>query len=138
MALLRLFDFECADCDVVFEALLDVSTNVHTYNQWPSCPLCDGKNTEKIIGVSTVYVGNQDANWLKSVSEVVDKAPWKPHCVEFLKNPTRANHRAWMKGEGLRMMEDGEQHQRKKPEINEEKIMKEVWDKYRKRNTITL
>ena len=61
-----------------------------------------GKMGVRIITFGQVYTGNQDAPWLKTVLDVVDKTSTKPHVQAFLKQPTRANYKAWMKGEGIK------------------------------------
>lgn len=95
-----LYDFECERCGNTIEVFTDSQTNTGT------CPLCGGK-TKKIISIGRVNCMNEDANWIRSVTEVVDKEGGQ-HCQEFLKNPTRSNYKKWMKGEGLRPMEPGE------------------------------
>ena len=46
-----------------------------------------GENNEKI----NFSIGNQDADWIKSVVDVVDKDDKSPHVQEFIRNPTRDN-----------------------------------------------
>ena len=63
-------------------------------------------------------LANESPDWIKSIREVVEKGSDKPHCQEFLKNPTRDNYKKWMKGEGLRHLEAGEKPGRPTPSPN--------------------
>jgi hypothetical protein len=92
-------DYECPECGTITEKIIT--------GEIPATILCEcGGNAEKIVSMRlTTPV---DAGWLKSVTEVVDKNPAKSHCQEFLRHPTRANYKNWMKGEGLRPLEPGE------------------------------
>ena len=125
-----LYDQECTECGYEFEVFAGMEEDVHP------CEIC-GAPSKRLITCGGIFVSNQDAGWLKSVVDVVDKDSDKPHCVEFRKNPTRANYHRWMKGEGLRPLEPGEKLIRPDPP-NEEKINKEVWEKHRKRMAIEI
>jgi hypothetical protein len=73
------------------------------------------------------------------VGEVVDKDPSKAHCREFLKNPTRHNYQEWMRGEGLRPMEDGEHMRPQKPApVDEGAIVKDMVRLRKERNRIEI
>ncbi|MDQ7833688.1 MAG: hypothetical protein RDU30_18325 [Desulfovibrionaceae bacterium] len=54
-----------------------------------------------------------DADWIASVTRVVDKDNPAPHVRAFLAHPCRAAYRAWMRGEGLRPLEPGEETRRR-------------------------
>ena len=56
------------------------------------------------MAFSKTHSFRDDASWLPSVLEVVDKEGG-PHCQRFLQNPTRQNYKAWMKGEHIVPME---------------------------------
>ena len=71
------------------------------------CRKC-GKVATRVISMTGVNCVNEDAPWIRSVLEVVEKGTDRPHCNEFLKNPTRSNYHKWMKGEGIRPMDEGE------------------------------
>jgi putative FmdB family regulatory protein len=123
-----LYDFECQECGSIHEAIepMDVKHR--------PCPVpdCRGR-AKKIISASGVFCANDDAAWIRSVREVVNK-DGGAHCQAFLKDPTRANWKAWMKGEGLRPFEPGE---RQRPEpIDEGLLAKKVLERHRKRCTI--
>lgn len=127
----RLFDFRCRRCRAIFEDLVRPSE----HNPVHSC----GGETDRLIGISRVYLGNQDADWLKSVGEVVDKDPSKPHCREFLKNPTRHNYNEWMRGEGIRPMDDGEHMRPRKPDpVDEGAIVNDMVRLRKERNRVEI
>lgn len=105
-----IFDFQCS-CGNIEERIehYDVDTI--------KCSQCSGES-KKIISVSGVFTANEDTPWLKTVLEVVSKDDNSPHVVNFRKNPTRSNYKAWMKGEGIRPLEHptsqhGEAHEAK-------------------------
>jgi putative FmdB family regulatory protein len=123
-----IYDFECGSCEAVTERYAKIEEEVLPCEQCAS-------DAHRIISASGHYCGNQGAGWLKSVIDVVDKDPTKPHCVEFIKNPTRANHRKWMEGEGIRPMEPGEKPITREP-VDDRKIRQEVWEKHQDRMRI--
>ena len=123
-----LVDFECPECGFVFEEITDSSVVKFL------CPNCGCQDAKRIISVGDVYTANEDTAWLRTVREVVDKDPNKPHCQEFLKNPTRTNYKRWMQGEGIRPLETGEPM--KPPPVDISNLQKEVFKNYRKRNRI--
>ena len=94
-----LYDYECLSCKTVFEKLAGVNETVY-------CPNCDFES-KRLISVPGVNCSNDDAEWIRSVTEVVDKEGG-PAAQQFLKNPTRTNYKAWMRAEGLRHWEKGE------------------------------
>ena len=71
------------------------------------CRKC-GKPAHRVISMTGVNCVNEDAPWIRSVLEVVEKGTDRAHCNEFLKNPTRSNYKKWMAGEGIRPMENNE------------------------------
>ena len=93
-------DFECRSGHVT-EHL------VHQKQKKVDCSVC-GKKAVRIISVAGQFCANQDAPWIKSVLEVVDKANPAAHVQEFVRNPTRANYKTWMKGEGIRPLDHSE------------------------------
>jgi putative FmdB family regulatory protein len=105
------------------------------------CSRC-GAEAHRIVSLTGVNCINEDAGWLKSVLEVVDKKSNRPWCKEFLKNPTRSNYKRWMRGEGIRPVEEGEwnrpiyaerQEKEREAKINDQ-IMKKRYE--RKRITV--
>lgn len=122
-------DFECEACSLIEERIVDRGT------EHVECSKC-GNLARKIISSSQVNAANQDAPWIRTILEVVDKDSPKPHVREFLKNPTRDNYKRWMKGEGLRHLEDGEARKPKPPDVR--KVMHEVLSRAQERRRIEL
>lgn len=122
---LKLNDYECLVCGHVFETMAYDDATVY-------CRKC-GSYTKRLISVPGVNTANQDAEWIRSVREVVDK-DGGPHCREFLKNPTRENLHTWMKVEGVRHFEQGEPI--KPPPVDMERLTREVVMRDRERNRL--
>lgn len=126
-------DFECPECGEIEELIFDPEE--HRVNFCPKC----GAVSNRIISLGRVYLGNQDAVWLKSVVDVVDKSNPASHVQEFVKNPTRANYKAWMRGEGIRPADStvgGAPPRYEKPTVNTDAIRREVWQRYQDRNRL--
>ena len=105
------------------------------------CPKCQ-ETANRIISSSKVNCANDDAEWIREAALVANR-DGGPHCQEFIKNPTRANWKKWMKGEGIRIVEDGEfeafdKEKGKREEERHERITKEVFLKHRARKRIEL
>lgn len=95
------YDYECRYCDRIherMEAWQDTAPK--------QCPYCDRLQAMRIVSVGQVFMGNQDAPWLKSVPEVIGTETREGR--EAKRNPTRANIKAWEKAKGLRHLEAGE------------------------------
>ena len=122
-----LYDYECKLCGHIFEKL-------STENSIVYCEMCEGY-TKRLISAPGGTNANQDADWIRSVCEVVDKNGGA-HCQEFLKRPTRDNLNKWMKKEGIRHFEQGEPI-RHAP-VNTRGIEREVLEKARKRDRIEI
>jgi len=45
------YDFECIDCDIMFEERLSITESDKTV----SCPFCQNENTKKRLSVPTVF-----------------------------------------------------------------------------------
>ena len=45
------YDFECIDCDIMFEEKLPITESDKTV----SCPFCQNKNTKKRLSIPTVF-----------------------------------------------------------------------------------
>jgi putative FmdB family regulatory protein len=128
-----IYDFECGSCGAIVERYAKIEEEVL------ACEKCNSE-AHRIISVSGHYCGNEDAPWLKSVVEVVDKDPNKAHCQEFIKNPTRRNWKAWMAGEGIKPA-PGNHHggppTASRPEPPDmSKANREGWEKHQKRMRI--
>ena len=122
-----LVDFECPECDNTFEDFVDSDVTLS------ECPYCHhfGK---RIISASGSKDNLVDSPWIATVREVVEKGSGKPHCEQFLKNPTRKNYETWRQTEGLRHLEPGEPM--RPPPADTSKLEKEMLDAQRKRNRI--
>ena len=98
------FDFECPECGCVTEQITPSD------QQAVRCPNCQAE-ARKIISVRGPNCANPDAEWIRSVVEVVDKEGDR-FCREFVQRPTRENYRRWMQSQGLRHLEPGEERHR--------------------------
>lgn len=129
-----IYDYECDKCghrEEVIHSVHEIYAKI--------CPRCEDALLTRIISASGQYLGNQDAPWLRSVLEVVDKESKAPHVVEFRRNPTRENYRKWMKGEGLRPADDnvrGAPPVYERPQTDTSHIRREVMEKFRQRRRI--
>lgn len=121
--------YQCGVCSYTEEHYNDYNTREIT------CEKC-GKVSTRIISTSGVNTINEDAAWLRTVIEVVDKEGGR-HCQEFIKNPTRKNYKNWMKGEGIRPMDTGEgMGKPEKPDMK--KIEREVMQKFARDHQLEL
>ena len=129
-----LYEYQCEKCGCV----LDVYATMNCRPKDIDCHDCDGRAVQ-VIGASMVNMAAEDAAWLKTVTEVVDKDQSKPHCVEFVKNPTRSNYKNWMKKEGLRHLEPGEKTKpRQMSNADMQRLQSHVFNKFQNRNAITI
>lgn len=90
-----IYDYQCTVCGNVEERIESIRKDTI------KCAKC-GKKSRRIISMSGVFTGNEDAPWIRTVLDVVDKENPARHVQDFVKNPTRRNYKAWMKGEGIR------------------------------------
>ncbi len=100
------------------------------------CPNCGHKAQRwfKKLGDQSFVV---DAAWLKTVHEVMDRSNPAPHVQEFLKHPTRANYHTWMKNEGLRPFEPGEER-RKPATVDHGRIVDGMMQRHQMRGAIEI
>lgn len=128
-----LSDFECRRCLSITEKLCDYEQKTLT------CPKCGGK-AKRIISVGRKFISDENAPWLKSVLDVVDRSNPAAHVQNFLKDPSRANYKKWMKGEGIRPLDHTEHGgppvHRKPPEVDMRGVHKEVWESFQKRHKL--
>ena len=93
-----LYDFTCRVCGRTFESMAAMDGGEG---------LCAcGGSARRLVSVGRAY--RADGDWLESVAAVAEKDSDKPHVRAFLAEPSRANYRRWMRGEGIRPLEDGE------------------------------
>ncbi len=136
-----IYDYECKHCGHV-----ELDVYARHADQHLDCVSCPEK-MERYISLSGVHTANEDADWIRSVTEVVEKGGSCRVSTEFLKNPTRTNLKRWMKEKGLRHVENHhggppmaidrrslEAEQRS----SEKQVHKAVWDKHRERNTLNV
>jgi hypothetical protein len=128
--MLKIFDFHCDLCETTHEALIE------TDREWHPCPKCE-QMARKVIGIPGAHCANEDAPWIRSICEVVDKDSRKPHNVEFLRNPTRTNLKRWMEGEGVRWFEKGEKPQ-KPPIMSDAERVRKTFERHRKRTALEI
>lgn len=124
-----IYDIECKECGNGFEVIEPVDA--------PSpraCPQCGGA-ARRIISASGCFTGNNDAAWVRSVTEVVAKGEDADHHDRrFLKSgKTKADLKEWMKAKGLRHLENGEPRKPKGPDMSDaaDKIMRMRVDRQR-------
>jgi len=132
-----IYDRECQLCHHMAESIESVNEAYIT-----RCPRCGKGGMLRIISSSGQYTANQDAPWIKSVLEVVDRKSPAPHVQEFLKHPTRSNYKQWMKKEGIRPADHSDAGAppvyRRPPDPDLSRIQKEVWEKHRERKRIEI
>ena len=80
---------------------------------------------------------NDDAEWIRSIRDVVDKDSKNPVTREFLQNPTRHNYKRWMKTEGVRHMEPGEKARNRK-NFDLQRHTDRVMQKHQQRNRVEI
>ena len=103
------YQVKCNSCgreDEVITGVLDRET---------PCRSC-GAPTGRIPSIRGPNCSGESADWIRSVLEVVDKESQSLHTRRFLKDPTRENYKAWMKGEGIRPLEPGERNRKEEPD----------------------
>ena len=122
-------DFQCKECNEVTEEIVYPETN--------DIKCACGGVAEKIFSVSNT--SPYDAGWIKSVLEVVDKSPDKPHCQEFLKHPNRSNYKNWMTKEGLRCLDPGEEPpQRESIESKKARVKPLLMERLKERESLSI
>lgn len=129
-----IYDYLCDSCGHEFEAFGN-HEDTHT-----KCPEC-GESSHRLCTCTGGHMSNEDAAWIRSVKEVVDK-DGGAHCQAFLKDPTRSNYKNWMKGEGLRPLEPGEEKMKRVSEKERKATHKRLTEyaakKLKERRSITV
>ena len=126
---LIIFDVKCAECGKTWEVIQDRSRQECT---------CDcGGIAKRIFTVRGPNCFNEDAPWIRSILDVVDKESGDPATVEFLKRPTRTNYKNWMKSQGLRHLEPGEKP-KKPPPPDIDSLTRKLVERHRERNKLTI
>lgn len=114
-----LYDFHCKQCDHEAELFFTVAECPESV----PCEECGGEK-RKAISLGGSNVMREEAPWLRDVLTVVDKDSAAPHVRRFLQDPTRANYRNWMRGEGIRPVDHGERRER--PRVDRAKLREEA------------
>ena len=125
-----LYLYRCEECGEE----LDHACKMDSRPAFIVCAVCDAK---MIQAPALGAILGDEATWLKSVTEVVNR-DGGPHCQRFLKDPSRSNYRAWMKGENLRPMEPGESTWKRPPKRDRRKVVNEVMKMRQQRKAITI
>lgn len=109
-----LYDYECRECEHRFEVIEPAGMRFDM-----PCPSC-GCWARRIISAGKCFTGNNDAAWVRSVTEVVAKgSDADPHDRRFLSShQTKQDLRAWMTAKGLRHLERGEPLKPKPPDMS--------------------
>lgn len=99
-----LADFECRRCHHVHETLCERD------QAGAKCPKCGGK-AKRIITLAGVYLGNQDAKWVReSAAALIDREvalkSRDPLERKLATNPDRSSVREYMNRKGLRHFEN--------------------------------
>lgn len=122
------YDQECLSCGHTFEVIAGYDDEILP------CEEC-GAESRRVIAVNGPNCANDDTDWIRSITEVVEKGSGKPHNEIFLKNPTRANYKRWMKAEGVRHLEPGEENRRPGP-VDVKAIGDKLFNRHRKRKRL--
>ena len=126
-----LFDYQCDQCGHIHEEVQH--WNVYTV----PCPKCEG-NAQKIISLSGVNTANNDAEWIRSIVEVVDKDSSDPVDVAMRTNPTRDNMKRWMKEKGLRHFEPGEERNNRPDPPDMDRLTEATFRERQKRHALEI
>lgn len=127
-----LYDYECQSCGHIRESIQPVAVGVI------ACEKC-GCHANRIISCSGVNCANEDAGWIRSVTDILPKGEDATAADRrFAANPTRSNYKAWMESRGLRPLEPGERTIKPNPDREMAKIHREVWERHRKRKAIEI
>jgi hypothetical protein len=133
---LALFDFECPEHGI-FEELID-------RRFWlEKCPKC-GKMCHKIISACKINVANDDAQHIReSANALIDKETARfsedPVTKALAEKPTRSNLNAYLKANKIRHVENeggAPPRYRKPPEPDKKVLIKELYEKKRKRDRL--
>jgi putative FmdB family regulatory protein len=105
------YQLKCKSCGQEFEAICPVADR-----DWQACEC--GASAGVIPAVRGPNCSNEDAGWISTIREVVDKESKDPYDVAMCRpNPTRSDYRAWMKAKGIRHLEPGEKPRREEIDV---------------------
>jgi putative FmdB family regulatory protein len=128
--MMPIYDYECTYCGHIAERIEHPDDRLSK-----RCPSCNLLGAKRIISCgNSAYIGNQDAPWLKSVREVVGAETREGQA--FLRDPTRANYRAWMQRKGLRPLEPGEKGGKPSGSVDEARTVRQLAELHRRRTAL--
>jgi len=113
-----IYQFQCRECGSISDQFFSMSECPVTIQ----CEQCNGV-CNKIISIPASNLASESPDWIKSITEVVNKEGGK-HCQQFLKDPTRDNYKAWKRAENVRHLEPGERKKPKQNNITPDELMK--------------
>lgn len=124
-------DYECQSCGKITEAIR------HWRVEEIVCE-CGGV-AKKIISCSGVNCANDDAAWIRSVTDVVPKGEDATSMDrEFVKNPTRKNYKRWMESRNLRHLEPGERPVKQDNRKALDEVHREAWKRHMERKRVEI
>ena len=108
------FDYECHECEHRWEVIEGPNQD-----RPRPCPAC-GEKARRIISAGGCFTGNNEAAWVRSVSDVVAKGEdADAHDRRFLSSGmTKNDLKRWMKAKGYRHLEPGEPIKPPKPDTS--------------------
>lgn len=127
-----LYDYQCTECGEIQERYCGL---INDRPESLNCPQCTGVS-KRIISASGVNCSNDDASWVRTVVDVVNKKSNNPATQEFIKNPTRANLKNHLSANGLRHVEPGERFGKVSPSFDIAKHVEKVVQYRRDKNCI--
>ena len=128
-----IYEFSCPICDNREDRF------VWPGFEWVPCSRCQG-DMRKQFSFGQSQPIQENANWLPSVLEVVDKESNDPVDRAFLKDPTRTNYKNWMRHHNLRPLENerGGPPTAKNPKHDLKSITDYCYEQKRKRERIEI
>ena len=109
-----LYNFSCPVCGREEERIVDYDTKIMP------CEFCCGESYQQ-FSFGQRFEVREDAPWIKTVIEVVDKESADPVDRRFIAEPNRGNYHAWMRHHKLRPFENERDFGRKQ-DINIDSI----------------
>ncbi len=104
-----LYNFSCPICGLVDERIVDYDTQISP------CEFCQGE-AAKQFSFGQSFEVREDAPWLKSVIDVVDKESVDLIDRRFIDQPNRKNYQNWMRHHNLRPFENERDFPKRQPE----------------------
>lgn len=128
-----LYEYICDECGGRQERFCSMSER----HEYLKCVACRG-TARRTISVSGVHCANDDAPWVRTVVDVVDKKSQNPATREFIKNPTRSNLDRHLKANGLRHADKGEKFGKVGPAFDVDRHTEKLVKYRREKNAIRI